>query len=313
MIYQEGTVTENTILIDAGLKGVKGVSGVYYIESEGKTCIIDSGDPKGAKRTIKTLREIGKPLPDYILLTHAHWDHSQGVPNFRKKKSSLQVYASNKAIDLLDDQSFNDVFKKVPTKNIHDVNPLKDEETFDLGAIKIRVVAIPGHTYDHVGYYVENSKTMFVGDAIGIRVGDKAYIPPCMPPFWDENAYFKTLDKLKTLDIETLCLAHFGHVPRIEISDFLDEMRMFYEVSRKTMLKVIENPELEPKLPKLIMQELHLEIPLMEVYDKKIPVILGMVNVIRRIRGKDPIHVGHLLTPTFINHAFDGFKISISQ
>ena len=59
------------------------------------------------------------------------------------------------------------------------------------------------------------------------------------------------------------------------------------------------------------MQELHLEIPQMDVYDKKIPIILGMVNVIRRIRGKEPIHVGHLLTPTFVSHAFDGYKISI--
>ena len=251
MIYEEGKVSNNTILIDAGLQGVKGVSGLYYIETGEKTCLIDSGDPKGAKRTIKTLREMGKPLPDYILLTHAHWDHSQGVPNFRKKKSSLQVYASDKSIDFLDDQSFNDVFKKVPTKNIHDVNPLKDGEALDLGTTRLRVIGIPGHTYDHVGYYDETNKTMFTGDAIGIRVGDKAYIPPCMPPFWDENAYFKTLDKLKALDIETLCLAHFGHVPRIEISNFLDEMRMFYEISRKTMLKVIEKPELEPIATKI--------------------------------------------------------------
>ena len=313
MIYEEGYVSNNTILIDVGLQGVKGVSGLYYVETNEKTCIIDSGDPKGAKKAIKTLREMGKPLPDYILLTHAHWDHSQGVPNFRKNISSVIVFASEKSIDLLDDQSFNDVFKKVPTTNIPDVNPLKDGEVLDLGETKLRVIGIPGHTYDHIGYYDEMSKIMFAGDAIGIRVGDNAYIPPCMPPFWDESAYFHTLDKLKTLDIETLCLAHFGYVPRIEISDFLDEMRLFYEISRNIMLRVIEKPELEPLLPKLIMKELHLEIPQMEVYDKKIPLILGIVNVFRRMRGKDPIHVGHLLTPKFVGHAFDGFKISISQ
>ena len=41
--------------------------------------------------------------------------------------------------------------------------------------------------------------------------------------------------------------------------------------------------------------------------------ILGVVNLFRRIQGKDPIHVGHLLTPTFVKHAFDGFKISMKQ
>ena len=312
MIYQEGKVTENTILIDAGLQGVKGVSGIYYIETEEKTCLIDSGDPKGAKRTIKKLTEMGKPLPDQILLTHAHWDHTQGVPYFRKKNPSVQVFASDKSIDLLNDQSFNEVFKKVPTKNIHDVNPLKEGEIIDLGSTKIRVVAIPGHTYDHIGYYDETNKVMFAGDAIGIRVGDKAYIPPCMPPFWNETEYYTTLNKLKEMDIETLCIAHFGHVPRIAISNFLDEMRIFYDISKKVMSKVLNEPKLESSLPKMIMKELNLEIPHLDTYDKKIPVILGIVNLFRRILGRDPIHVGHILTPTFVNHAFEGFKISLN-
>jgi glyoxylase-like metal-dependent hydrolase (beta-lactamase superfamily II) len=310
MIYQEGKLTNNTILIDAGLQGVKGISSLYYIESEGKTLLIDSGDSQGARRVIKKLRDRKKPLPDFILLTHAHWDHSQGVPDFRKKDSSVRVFASDKSIDLLKDQSFNDVFNRGKMKNIHDVDPLKEGEIIELGGMKFRCVGIPGHTFDHVGYYDETNKIMFAGDAIGIRVGDKAYIPPCMPPFWDENAYYATLDVLKQMDIETLCIAHFGYIPRIEIGHFIDEMRSFYDVSKRIMTQVINNPKLEPSLVKLIMEELNLEIPQMETFDKKIPILLGIVNLFRRIKGKNPIHVGHILTPTFVNHAFHGFKNS---
>ncbi len=311
MIYQEGRVNPNTILFDAGLQGVKGVSGIYYVESENESCIIDSGDPNGAKRVIKTLISSKKSLPDKILLTHAHWDHSQGVPVFRKKHSDVQVLASNESIDLLRDQSFNEVFDKVPIKNISDVDPLKEGEIVNIGNLRIRTVSIPGHTYDHFGYFEEKNKIFFAGDAIGIRVGDKAYIPPCMPPFWNESQYYETLEKLNQMDIETLGLAHFGYVHRNEIPTFLEEMRNFYEISKKMILKVIEDPTLEQYLSKMIMEELNLEIPNLDTYDKKIPVILGVLNLFRRIVGKNPIHVGNILTPKFVTHALDGFKMSL--
>ncbi len=311
MIYKEGKVSDTTFLFDVGLKGVKGVSGLYYIESDEKTCVIDSGTPKGAKRFLKKIKERGKSLPDYVLLTHAHWDHTQGVPMFRKKNSSIQVFASEKSIDLLADQSFNKAFDKVPMKNIFNVDPLKEGDIIDLGTTKLRVVEIPGHTYDHIGYYDEISKNMFAGDSIGIRVGDRAYIPPCMPPFWDEKAYYATLEKLKGMNIENLCLAHFGHVPRIEIHEFLDEMRKFYDISKSVISKVINNPDLEPKLTKMIMEELDLEIPKLETFGKKIPMILGVVNLFRKLRSKPPVHVGHIMTPTFVEHALHGYKMSL--
>jgi glyoxylase-like metal-dependent hydrolase (beta-lactamase superfamily II) len=311
MIFKEGRVCESTSLIDVGLQGVKGVSGIYYIESENESCIIDSGDPAGAKRCIRKLKELGKPFPDLILLTHAHWDHTQGVPIFRKRNPSIQVMASEKSIDLLLDQSFNKTFVKGPMKNIANVNGLKNGEKINLGGLELHAVEIPGHTKDHIGFYEQKTRTFFAGDAIGIRVGEKAYIPPSMPPFFDEKAYLSTLNKLKEMDIETLCLTHFGFVPRMEISEFLDEMRKFYEISRDIMKKVINKPELESSLTSLIMEELDLEIPHLDTFDKKIPMIIGFVNLFRKLTGKTPIHVGHILTPKFAGYALEGYKMSL--
>jgi glyoxylase-like metal-dependent hydrolase (beta-lactamase superfamily II) len=312
MIFEEGKVCENTSLFDVGLQGVKGISGIYYLETGEKSCVIDSGDPAGAKMCIKKLKSMGKPLPDFILLTHAHWDHSQGIPIFRKRSPSVQVFASERSVDLLEDQSFNKVFEKIPMKNIFDVNGLKNGEKIDLGNTQLQVIEIPGHTEDHIGYYDHVTKTFFAGDSIGIRVGEKAYIPPSMPPFFNEEKYFETLNKLKEMDIETLCITHFGYIPREEIPNFLDEMCEFYELSRKIMNQVLNKPDLEPSLTQLIMEELQLEIPRLDTFDKKIPIILGIVNMFRRIRGKTPIHVGHIMTPKFANYALEGYKMSLS-
>jgi len=313
MIYQEGKVNPNCTLVDVGLQGVKGVMGLYYIRSNGKSCLIDSGEPKGAKRVIQKLKSMGEPLPDMILLTHAHWDHSQGVPAFRKKQPFIQVLASDKSIDLLADQSFNKIFNGVTDVNIYDVDPLKKGETIDIGTIKLKTVDLPGHTYDHIGYYDEISKIMFVGDSIGIRVGERAYIPPSMPPYFNENDYLNTLDRLKEMDIETLCLAHFGYVPHIEIQSFLEEMRTFYLISKRVFQRIIDKPYLEKSLTQLLLTELDMNIPDLEVYDKKIPIVLGFLNGFRKLAGKKSIKVGDILTPKFGGYALTGYKMSLED
>ena len=134
-IRKPGKVTENVTLIDFKYEGVAGVGGIYLIEA-GKKCLIDSGSKDGAPHVIKTLKELNAFPPDYVIITHSHWDHSQGVPLLRKKakqeQKSIEVFASEKAIPLLEDQSYNEVFKQKRFDNIKDTFPLKEGDIIDL-------------------------------------------------------------------------------------------------------------------------------------------------------------------------------------
>ena len=51
--------------------------------------------------------------PDLIIATHAHYDHAQGIPIFRREASKLgkkiEVMASRHAIPLLADASYKEM------------------------------------------------------------------------------------------------------------------------------------------------------------------------------------------------------------
>ena len=127
-IRKAGEISENTSLIDIGMMGVSGVTAMYLIEDE-KKCLIDGGTRTEFKRIMNTPYEMNGFPPDIIIVTHSHWDHTQAIPAMRdsaaKQGKTIEVLASENAIPLLADQSYNDVFAPGPYANITDVTALK--------------------------------------------------------------------------------------------------------------------------------------------------------------------------------------------
>jgi metal-dependent hydrolase (beta-lactamase superfamily II) len=60
---------------------------------------------------LKSLKALNVNFPDYIVLTHSHYDHRQGVPTIReairKAGKDIEVNAHKSGIGRLVDQSFN--------------------------------------------------------------------------------------------------------------------------------------------------------------------------------------------------------------
>lgn len=226
-IRKPGKINDDSTLIDYGLYGVSGVGAVYSIQAE-RICLIDGGSHKGADRIIKAY-ELTQTFPDIVIITHSHWDHCQAIPALRKQAVKLgrkiEVMASEKAIPLLEDQSWS----KLDCQNIIDVIPLKEGDRIDLGRITLRIFDVPGHCKDHIAILDDANKNIFVGDAIGCKLDDSVFIPPFFLPFWDRDAYYATIDKLKRIDYETLCLAHYGCIHGDEAKTILDESVVTYE------------------------------------------------------------------------------------
>jgi glyoxylase-like metal-dependent hydrolase (beta-lactamase superfamily II) len=123
-IRQSGKVNENTTLIDIGISDVNGITAVYLVEGIRK-CLIDGGTRNDAPSMVKMLSKLGAFPPDLIIVTHPHWDHSQGITFMRQEASRLgkviEVLASSEALPLLADVSFNDAFGSDPYEGIQDV------------------------------------------------------------------------------------------------------------------------------------------------------------------------------------------------
>jgi glyoxylase-like metal-dependent hydrolase (beta-lactamase superfamily II) len=195
--------------------GVSGSTAIYLIEDE-KKCLIDDGTQTEAKRIINMLKERNVFPPEIVIVTHSHYDHTQAIPAMRKEAAkqgkTIDVMASETAIPLLEDQSYNDVFESGPYKNIRDVTPVKEGDSIDIGQTTLKIFEVPGHHKDHIAILDEMNKNIFVGDSIGYKVGDDTFLPPFMPPFWDAEAFHATIEKLRQINYESLCLAHFGYI-----------------------------------------------------------------------------------------------------
>lgn len=226
-IRKEGKVNDDTTLIDIRMFGVPKITAIYLIES-GKTCLVDAGTHTEARKILRQLKTLDIFPPDVIILTHSHWDHCQAIPflcqRAKKEGKEIEIFASEKAIPNLRDQSYNEVFGTGPFTNIEeDIIPLKEGDIVDLNGITLKVIETPGHMTDHIAFLDEKNKNLFVGDALGDKVSDIVFVPPFVPPHWDKEAYLNSIDKLKKLDFETISLHHFGLVYEDEAKSILDE------------------------------------------------------------------------------------------
>lgn len=101
------------------------------------------------ERDLQLLKELGLSL-QYVLETHVHADHVTSS-GFLRQQTQCQVgVGAPAAVSCADLQ-------------------LKDGQTLALGALRLQVIATPGHTSGCTSYYCEQMKAVFSGDALLIR------------------------------------------------------------------------------------------------------------------------------------------------
>jgi len=245
-LYEPGKFNTNCWLIDAAFKNLEGeiINGghaAYLIKTDsGDNCLINPGSQSGARSIYKSLKELNAWPLDKIIITHSHWDHSQGVISLREKTeeenfSPIEVLASEKAIPYLNNQSYNECFvhEEISSEylNIPDVSPIKDKEKITISNdFVLEILETPGHMEDHISVYDKQNKALFVGDTPGVHWYLDLYVCNANSIYWKEKEYLKSMKKLKTLDLDYLCIAHFGVFTGKDISRFLEKsIEMYYE------------------------------------------------------------------------------------
>ena len=297
-IRQPGKINENTTLIDIAMQGVAGTVAVYLIDG-GKKCLIDGGTRGEACQLVRTLKELDAFPPDIVIVTHAHYDHAQGIPRLRKEaareRKGIEVLASEKAIPLLADRSYNDIFDAGPYEAIKDVTPVKEGDTVDLGGITLRIYEVPGHCTDHIAILDEKNRTIFVGDAIGIKFGDRTFLPPFMPPSCDPDAFRSSINKLKQVDYESLCLAHFGYIYEDEAKSILDEAVSTFDTWWNLFKDNADKLDKPDHMLDVVLKEIAPDIPEFRIVSLKTKVLWGLLTGWRKLVRKRPQPMGEFL------------------
>ena len=93
-----------------------------------------------------------------------------------------------------------------------------------------QLLSSPGHTEDHISIYDPQTRTLFNGDAIGMHWWPQFYVCNSNSIYWNEKNYLESIEKVRALDLENLCIAHFGVFTGEDIDKFIDNsMSMYYK------------------------------------------------------------------------------------
>lgn len=125
------------------------------VDEDTKECgIIDpGGQAKRIGSAIKTLNA----KPKYIILTHGHMDHVDGVVELAKE-FNIPFYVSKVDEEYMEKD--NTVFGTLPKASGY----LKEGDTVKLGDKTIEVIETPGHTKGGLCFLVEDK--VFTGDTL---------------------------------------------------------------------------------------------------------------------------------------------------
>ena len=117
------------------------------INSEKKMCVVV--DPGQAEPVMQFLAAEQLQL-SAIIITHHHWDHTNGVGSLVNDYPDLTVYGP-----------CNSPFQGI-------IHPLSDQQTCTLPCIELslEIIATPGHTLDHICYYTPQLNWLFCGDTL---------------------------------------------------------------------------------------------------------------------------------------------------
>ena len=203
----------------------------FYIIDAPSKALVDAGmtvNVKGLTHDVeKTIGGFDKL--DYLFLTHSHYDHV-GLVSYIKRINprikvvahpyAAKVFSNPRAMEIIRelnrqslrfDPALDEDWKKAAEIDTIEVDHVaEDGEVFDLGdGVEMKVFYTPGHTKDSVTYYLTPDKAVFGSDGLGVYTGSGSIMAEFLSNY---DEYVKSIELLKKLDIELLCLPHSGVV-----------------------------------------------------------------------------------------------------
>jgi len=130
---------------------------------------------------------------------------------------------------------------------IENVIPLKEGDIIDLNGLKLEVFDFFGHSQDSIALLDKKNKNIFGGDSIINMQEHETFLPPFMPPDFNETELLKTFQKLRNLkkELKSISLNHFGVWKDDDFDLVLNKMEDVHVKTKKAMIEwYSESPDI---------------------------------------------------------------------
>ena len=263
----------------------------YIIQGGRRNLVVEAGlNVMGPDYYGAVKKFLGDPASlDLLLLTHGHYDHMGALPYLKRKIPSLDLRAhpSNgilldkekivKAMNFLSqqiflyyqgssDQGISSYYRGLQERLKEDVAihpvpfgaPLVEGDVIDLGDWSCEVLETPGHTQDHLSFFLPEPGVLFPGEALG------------NPNAQNENdvkiefltsytGYINSIEKLMNLAprVKIIAMSHLFYYTGDDVPRFM-EMAMRDTIQYRKLIESyldMENGDVEQAISTMLRVE----------------------------------------------------------
>ncbi|MEA2438547.1 MAG: hypothetical protein QOF65_3103, partial [Thermoleophilaceae bacterium] len=196
--------------IDTRMGGYHGITAGYLLLTD-RPCLVETGTALSAPVVRAALDALGLAASDLatVVVTHIHLDHAGGVGDIAALYPSAQVVVHERGARHLVDPArlvasarmvygavLDEMFGELRPTDAARVRAVGDGDVVELGGGRVLTSHYsPGHAQHHVGLLDSLSGDLYVGDAAGIYIPEKAMVRPSTPP--PDFDLVKALDSLQ--------------------------------------------------------------------------------------------------------------------
>ncbi len=221
-------------VIDLAFQQLPGAIAAFLVETSAGPVLIETG-PYSTIDTLQAgIRRVGYQPEDiaHVLPTHIHFDHAGAAWWFAQQGATVCVHPRG-AKHLADPERLWGSAKRIYGDQMEilwgKIEPIRqdqlavveDRSSYIVGDTTFVAHHTPGHAVHHIAWQIDSH--VFTGDVAGVRIGSGPVVPPCPPPDIHIEDWERSIERLRSLEINHLYLTHFGQVDNI--GDHLDALR----------------------------------------------------------------------------------------
>jgi glyoxylase-like metal-dependent hydrolase (beta-lactamase superfamily II) len=215
-------------------------SGVYFLEGDNESMIINGGMAYLVPDLLQQFREFGIDEEGIkkLLILHAHFDHVGIVPFMKRRHPKMEIYASRRGLEILQmekaiktiNEFSRSITKRMGKEEVYSLFDLewrddvagkavREGDRIDLGGLEVSIIEIPGHSSCSIAAYIPEFKALFPTDGGGIPLDETIVISGNS----NYTQYQQSLEKLRGLEVEYYCADHYGYVVGEEAREFISK------------------------------------------------------------------------------------------
>ena len=215
-------------------------TGVYLLEGRQESMIISGGMSYIVPDLLQQMTDfnIDERRITKLLILHSHFDHIGIVPFLKRRLSQTEVYASERAWEILTmekairtiNEFSRNAARQMRREEVYSVYDLEwrdditgkvvhDGDRIDLGEVTVSILEIPGHSSCAIAAYVPEWKALFPTDGGGIPFRETIITSGNS----NYTRYQESLEKLKDLEVDYYCADHYGYLTGEEAGDFVSK------------------------------------------------------------------------------------------